>query len=119
MDFDPELLKNQEKKEAHLRRAGKFLDWLRQPEHGYANYVYENSPDNLAKLISKLIMWALEVSMPNEQWAVFNGLFREIRDMAQTPPPKGVSEEEHYRKAVELLVSTLQAYKAHIEEIYT
>ena len=117
MDFNPELLHNQEKKEAHLRRAATFMRWLEEPR--YANYVDAASSDELAKLISRLILWALEVSMPPENWRIFDSRFKELRDLIHTPPADGVSEAEHYAYCVSALRTTLASYSKRIEELYT
>lgn len=117
MDFNPELLHNQEKKEAHLRRAATFMRWLE--ESRYANYVNASSSDELAKLISHLILWALEVSMPPANWRVFDSRFKELRDLIYTPPAEGVSEAEHYAYCVSALRTTLSGYSKRIEELYT
>ncbi len=118
MVFTLDLLQNQEKKEAHLRRASKFMDWLRQPEHGYSNYVDDNSIHKLAKLIKKLVIWALEVSMPKKDWQMFHGRFLEISEALYQPSAEAMTEEQIYLHCVEQLRTTLLDYMEYIGKLY-
>ncbi|MCF8450891.1 MAG: hypothetical protein K9G49_13545 [Taibaiella sp.] len=118
MEFTSELLHNQEKKEAHLRRASIFIGWLHKPEYGYANYVDDNSIHNLAKLIKRLVIWALEVSMPKKDWQMFHGRLLEISEALYQPSAETMTEKQIYLHCVEQLRATLLDYIEHISKIY-
>lgn len=120
MDFPLELLQNQEKKAAHLRRGSKFIEWLHDPSYGYINYVDHTSNERLAKMISKLVIWALEMSMPQQQWRVYHRKFNKIsKTLMVAADELKTTEEQHYLRCVRQLHITLLDYKKHIETIYT
>jgi hypothetical protein len=90
------------------------MEWLHRPE--YAIYAGPQSDNCLVNLV-ELITWALEKSLPANQWRYFlselKGCLHILRD---TPDPDGPAYDEHYRyeAARALLLHILEKYKAHI-----
>ena len=106
-----ELSFQAQKKAALIRRSDKLIGWLHRDD--YAIYVDETSVDYLLKLI-KLIIWALEYSIPSEEWREFLLLFQESRKILAIE--EGEDQEQAYKETVESLISSLETYRSHIED---
>ena len=106
--MEPEKPLQEQKKEAMLRRADRFLAQLRTPD--YVTYSNEDAAGKLIALID-LIIWALEMSIPKEEWQPFLLRFRDAKYLAGNIEGK---QEDNYKKAITLLTTTLSDYETYI-----
>lgn len=113
MDSVAELPFHIQKQQALTRRAGKLIEWLERPE--YAVYTDENSITHLVKLID-LIVWALEKSLPLEQWRPFRQRLMDARNAIVDIVETENEEKENFYRAIPMLITTLQDYSDYISK---
>ena len=99
------------KRQALTRRANKLIEWLHRPE--YAIYVDENSITHLIKLID-LIIWALEYSLPDDEWKYFKHRFYKARSKAVEIVENPEQQKDNYYIAVPAVIDTLRSYSEYI-----
>ena len=119
MNTLPEPSIQELKRQALIRRSDKLISWLHRPE--YADYIDITSTEHLVKLI-KLIIWALEKSIPKGKWQSFLEQFLEAKDVLLGYPKifEKVKETEtdkriSYNHTLAILLETLKSYKDYIE----
>ncbi len=110
MEFDYPL--NMTKKDALIRRANRLIEWLHREE--YANYVDENSVENLKKLIKRII-WALDQTIPENDWRQFLRLFQESRNILSIK--EGEDQATAYTETTQSLISSLESFRGHVEDM--
>ena len=116
IEIDSDTSFEELKRRALIRRADKLMDWLRRPE--YAVYVDDDSTDRLLKLI-KLVVYALEMSLPPGEWKPFYIKFIALRQMISGFPEHEKEhfepdERVHYEHGITALLRLLERYKAYI-----
>lgn len=109
MDLDYPL--DMTRKQALIRRANMLLvqiqrDYLIFTDEASVNALYE---------FSKRIVWALEESIPQEEFREFLLLFQEARKMLKVK--EGEDQEAAYNECLASLISSLERYRGHIEDM--
>ena len=100
------------RKQALVRRANRLIEWLHREE--YSKYVDESSVENLKKLIKRII-WALEQSLEEEEWREFLLLFQESRKILAAENED--EQEIAYNETIKSLISSLETYRGHVEDM--
>lgn len=108
--MNPEKSLQEQRKEALLRRADKLLLSLTRPE--YAEYKDDNSVSRFIKHIN-LIEWALENSIPLEDWRPFRTSLYEARNNTLVSKDEE-QEKENYYASLKMVGITLLHYKEFI-----
>lgn len=103
----------EEKRIALTRRANKLIEWLQRPE--YAIYVDHDSTAHILKVFD-LIIWALERSIPKNDWYDFQTEFKGSRFILDDIFKTQEAEIATYNMAREEVIATLQAYLKFIAE---
>lgn len=101
-----------QKKNALVRRANKLIEWLKRPE--YATYTDENSITHVIQLID-LIVWALEKSLPIEEWRLFRESLMAARNVLVDIVETEQEEIDNYYKAIPMIETTLLSYIQYIQ----
>lgn len=99
------------KREALTRRANKLIGWLQRPEY---TFVGEASVTHLIKVID-LIKWALENSIPAEDWRHFRRRFNKAINKAVELVETPEQQKNNYSTSIEMVVTTLRSYLEYIE----
>ena len=103
----------QQKREALTRRANKLIEWLQRPQ--YAIYKGSESITNLIKVID-LIIWALERSVVEYEWKLFEHDFLECRGLVQDIFETEEAEQVAFDEALKMTIVTLRRYHDFILE---
>ncbi len=101
----------EEKRQALTRRANKLIEWLHRPQ--YAVYVDPESTAQLIKLIN-LIIWALERSIPANDWEHFKQLLIDGRYLATDKFEDKYQEINAYATTLHMIEDTLKEYTEFI-----
>lgn len=104
---------NMTKQEALTRRADRFIEWLKRPEH--SEYKDHSTTLNILRLI-EIINWALQKSMPLKQWDHFRYLLLDARYIANDPFENQEDEKINYYRVMEILTTTLSQYREFINQ---
>ena len=97
----------EEKRQALTRRANKLIAWLQREE--YAHYSSHASTTQLIK-VTDLIIWALERSIPLNDWLEFDSQFKGSRFILTDTFLTEDAERETYNMARAEIISTLHSY---------
>lgn len=109
MDLDYPL--DMTRKQALVRRANMLLV---QIQRDYLIFTDEASVTALYEF-SKRIVWALEESIPQEEFREFLLLFQEARKMLKVK--EGEDQEAAYNECLNALISSLERYRGYIEDM--
>lgn len=101
-----------EKRQALTRRANKLIEWLERPD--YAIYAGHESSVQLIK-VADLIIWALERSIPLNDWLEFDSQLKGSRFIIADTFLAEDAEREMYNVARMEIVLTLHSYLEFIK----
>ena len=99
------------KTDALTRRANKLIEWLKRDQ--YAVYRDRNTSRQLVWLID-LIIYALELSIPKNEWLPFLKRFKVARELARYVPERENETKEFYENTVLMLIRILGKYADYI-----
>jgi hypothetical protein len=99
------------KAQAMTRRANKLVGWLRRED--FAEYENEDSIERMARLI-KLIIYALEESLPASEWKRFLKRFKECREQILDVFETAGDARINYSRTVEALILILEDYRNYV-----
>lgn len=103
------------KKDALLRRANIFISWVEKRD--YKTYKDDDSIDTAVRLIN-MIIYALEVSLPAEDWQPFLLMLKECKVQVLDTYETEEDLKLNYEQAITTLLSVLEHYKAHTASLY-
>ena len=99
------------KRDALTRRANKLIGWLHRPD--YSEYVDDSSVAKIIQVID-LIIWALEKSIPLDEWQRFRNELTDARNILTGKTVDKSQERHNFNAAIKSVITTLQSYLDYI-----
>lgn len=104
---------NMTRLEAFTRRSTMLIALLRR--HQYAVFTGPDSVAGLIKVI-KLIIWALELSLPEQEWNRYKKQFTDCTYQLQDTFETSEAEQANYERVLDTLSELLEEYRDYIQE---
>jgi hypothetical protein len=106
------IIFQEQKREALTKRVNKIIGWLHRPD--YAVYVNHDTTLHLIKAIN-LTVWALERSLPPDQWEPFRQEILGARYIILDVFENQTQEMNTYYTCLEEVETALRNYHAYIK----
>lgn len=104
---------NMTRLEAFTRRSTMFIALLRRDQ--YAVFTGADTVAGLIKVI-KLIIWALELSLPEQEWNRYKKQFTDCLYQLQDVFETSEAEQANYERVLDTLSELLEEYRDYIQE---